>query len=102
MPHWAQLLASPNRLTSQPLAGLASQLPQPGRHWLSTHTLFTHTELALGKLHIGQVQPPLVHTWFCGHWLPHWPQFLASVPVATSQPFLGSPSQSVKPWSHLV
>src|SRR5204863_6790651 len=70
MPHEAQLLASLLRLTSQPLAGLLSQLANPARHWLSTHTLLMHCELALGKLHCWQVQPPLMQTRPCGHWLP--------------------------------
>src|SRR5262245_6249389 len=36
------------------------------------------------------------------HLLPHTPQLLTSVPVATSQPLTAFPSQSETPWSHAV
>src|SRR5262249_24975912 len=53
--------------------------------------------LALGKLHMGQVQLPLTHTRFCAHATRQPPQFLTSAPVGVSQPFWELPSQLANP-----
>src|SRR5262249_13093720 len=72
-----------------------------GLHLSSTHTLFTHLLLALGKLHCGQVQPPFLQVNPIGQTTPHAPQLLASTPEFTSQPFADLPSQSRKSPLHL-
>src|SRR4051812_17071432 len=66
------------------------------------HWLFTHFDLALGMLHCWQVQLEFWQMRPCWQTLPQVPQFLASVPVATSQPSLAVALQSEKPWSHEV
>src|SRR5262245_34907591 len=100
LPQTAQLALSVLRSTSQPLAGLPSQLSKPMRHPVSLHMLLTHCDWPLGKLHCGQVHAPLVHTRPIAHTLPHWPQCLASLLMFCSQPFCGAPSQLAQPLLH--
>src|SRR5437868_6036612 len=75
LPQLPQLVPLALTSTSQPVAGFLSQSANPGRHESRVHMLLTHEVLALGMLHCGQVQPPLVHTSPCRQALPHPPQF---------------------------
>src|SRR5688572_21318506 len=105
LPQPAQFLASMAMFTSQPLlptAVVLSQSAKPGEHTSKVHWLFTHLVLALGMLHMGQVQALLMHTRPWAHLLPQPPQLFTSLPVVVSQPFLGLPSQSVKPMLHCL
>src|SRR5262245_38829304 len=68
LPQPAQFLASIEVFTSHPLVPTPccpSQSAQFGRHTSNTHALFTHLVLALGMLHMGQVQALLMHTRPC-------------------------------------
>ena len=81
VPHALQFIASLERLTSQPSLGFLLQS-------------------ANGALHEPMAQTPCAHdaTPFCagGQALAHIPQFFGSLPLSTSQPFAGLPSQSLK------
>src|SRR5215510_10573127 len=85
LPHAPQLVESNPSSDSQPLSWLPSQLANPGRHESRTHTLFTHTDLALGILHCGQVQLCWTHTRPGAHFMPHPPQLLESLSMFCSQ-----------------
>src|SRR4051812_48019304 len=61
-PHWPQLLASLVTSRSQPFCGSPSQSPQFTLHCATTHLRFTHVDLALGRLQLGQVHIPALHT----------------------------------------
>lgn len=69
---------------SQPLTGSLSQFSNPALHAPSAQLPETHAPAA-----------------FCAvHRVPQVPQFAGSVPVAASQPLLGSESQSANPALH--
>jgi hypothetical protein len=77
-------------LVSQPLAGLLSQLPQPGTQVPTSHVpappaspaaFGTHVAVAFGRLHA----------------LPHEPQLFVSLPMLVSQPVCGLPLQLAYP-----
>src|SRR5436190_23887271 len=86
IPQALQFALSMLVLTSQPSFGSALQLANPGKHWSSTHMLFTHLLFALGMLQFAQVQPPFTHTRPCGQTLPQPPQLRRSLAVMTSHP----------------
>src|SRR5262245_53242589 len=78
LPQALQLSDSFDRSVSQPLAGLLSQLPHPGKHESSMHMLLMQAVLALGRMQFGQVHDPLTHTRPWSQAWPHAPQFRAS------------------------
>ena len=57
--------------TSQPLALLPSQLPNPWKQESSTHMLLMQAVLALGSMQLGQVHEPFWHTSPWAHTLLH-------------------------------
>jgi hypothetical protein len=77
-PQWVALVRVS---VSQPLVGLLSQLPKPIAHAATPHCPMLQTAVALGGL---QTRP-------------HAPQWAVLVRVSTSQPLVGSLSQSAKP-----
>ncbi len=85
-PHAPQWLASLAKFTSQPLAGLLSQLPKPALHAIETHAPPAHVGIPLVRL---QTRP-------------HMPQLRASVAVVDSQPLVVMPSQSASPVAQSV
>ncbi len=77
-PQEPQWLASEAVLVSQPLAALPSQLANAPLHPTTAHCPPAHRAVALGRL----------------HGLLHDPQCASVLPVATSQPFVTTRSQS--------
>jgi hypothetical protein len=78
VPHPPQFPLSDWVFTSQPLAGLPSQLAKPAAQAPMTHVPVEQVAAALGKV----------------HWTPQPPQLLASLlSVAVSHPFEATPSQ---------
>ena len=69
-PQLPQLLLFEVRLTSQPFAGLPSQLPKPGVQLVTKQDPALHAELALASEHV----------------FPHTPQLLGSEPRLTQAP----------------
>jgi hypothetical protein len=86
LPHIPQCPAADNRFTSQPLSALPSQSPKPAAQ-------------VIRQRPAAQPAAPLGPA---GHTFPHAPQWLALVPVFTSQPFVASPSQSAKPAAQVI
>lgn len=70
---------------SQPSVAVALQSPRPASH-VNPHEPSTQVRVELG---------------LAAHTVPHPPQLSGSVPVATSQPLVAFPSQSVKPGAHV-
>lgn len=84
LPQPPQLAAEDLRLTSHPLAGFMSQLPNPSVHAPSVHRPPTHAPVPPSDTHV----------------FPHLPQFIAFVCVSTSQPLVVSRSQFKCPDKH--
>ncbi len=76
-PQWSRLVP---RAVSQPLAALLSQLPKPAAQAPRPHMPALHTGVPLEAIHA----------------VPQAPQWAALVRRSTSQPLLGSLSQSAK------
>ncbi len=83
-PHAPQFVTLLARETSQPFAGLPSQLPNPALHAPIAHAPSEHDAPAFAKLHTR----------------PHEPQFATLTSVFTSQPSGSSMLQSANPRLH--
>ncbi len=84
-PHVPQLAIETRPSTSHPFARLRSQSRNPAAHAVYPHAPAAHCAVAL----------PGVHP------IPHAPQFVRLDRVSTSQPLVGSRSQSPKPAAHI-
>jgi hypothetical protein len=80
-PHIPQCDVLVSSAVSQPSAAMALQSPRPSSQ-AKPQAPVTHVRIALAR---------------AGHTMPHVPQLSGSEPVATSQPFVATPSQSVNP-----
>ena len=87
LPHAPQFLMSDEVTVSQPFIALLSQFAKPVLHAPSAHIPPVHAGAAFAN--------PM-------HGLPQPPQFVGSLAVADSQPFIATRSQSWKPGLHVA